>query len=166
VPSAALHSTVPVQPFPSGAPIPGTTSTLVRNGSGISITVHTSGLEPGAYTAWWVVFNDPSACVGGCGLDDLGVATVLFATGHVVGTDGNANFAAHLSVGDITGLDPGAPPIFDGPGLLNPIGADVHLVLRTHGAVIPGRVAEQIGTFTGGCDVNACANVQVAVHAG
>ena len=163
-PAAAAHSTVPVHVFPTGPVVPGASSTLVRSAGGVSIRLSTPGLAPGAYSAWWVIFDDPSACVGGCGLDDLNVATGLYATGHVVGNNGKANFAAHLSVGDLSGLDPSAPPIFAGPGLLHPFDAEVHLVIRYHGPAIPGRIPEQIGTFAGGCDVFACGNVLAAAH--
>jgi len=37
-------------------------------------------------------------------------------------------------------------------GLTNPQGAEVHLVLRSHGPRIPGQVAEQRTTFAGGCE--------------
>jgi hypothetical protein len=163
-PAASAHSTVPVHVFPTGPDVPGASSTLVRSAGGVSIRLSTDGLAPGAYSAWWVIFDDPSACVDGCGLDDLGVATGLYATGHVVGSNGKANFAAHLSVGDLSGLDPSAPAIFAGPGLLHPFGADVHLVIRYHGPAIPGRIPEQTGTFAGGCDAFACGNVLAAVH--
>ena len=35
-----------------------TSSQLVRTDNGISISVHTSGLTPGAYTTWWVIDDD------------------------------------------------------------------------------------------------------------
>jgi hypothetical protein len=161
---AAADSTVAVHVFPDGPDIPGASSTLVRSAGGVSIRLSIGGLAPGAYTAWWVIFDDPSACVLGCGLDDLGVATGLYAAGHVVGNNGHATFAAHLSVGDLSGLDPSAPPIFAGPGLLDPFGAEVHLVVRYHGPAIPGRIPEQTGTFAGGCDAFACGNVAAAAH--
>jgi len=161
---AADRGTVAVHVFPDGPDIPGASSTLVRSAGGVSIRLSTDGLAPGAYTAWWVIFDDPSACVDGCGLDDLGVATGLYATGHVVGDNGKANFAAHLSVGDLSGLDATAPPIFAGPGLLHPFEAEVHLVVRNHGPAIPGRIAEQTKVFAGGCDVFACVNVAAAAH--
>ncbi|MDQ3972803.1 MAG: hypothetical protein M3276_00350 [Actinomycetota bacterium] len=34
-----------------------------------------------------------------------------------------------------------------GPGLTNPMPAEIHAVVRTHGPVIPGMVDEQIHTF-------------------
>jgi hypothetical protein len=37
-------------------------------------------------------------------------------------------------------------------------------MLRTHGPPIPGQVNEQMSTFNGGCDINACEDQQCAVH--
>jgi len=46
----------------------------------------------------------------------------------------------------------------------NVMGSEVHLIVRPHGPVIPGMLDEQMGSFTGGCSVNACANIQAAVY--
>ena len=163
----AQRSTVPVHPFSDpSTDIPGSSSTLVRTDNGVSMTLHTSGLDAGAYTIWWVIFNDPSQCSGGeCGEDDVlpppgnvnaGVS-VVFATGHVVGGSGKGNFGAALSVGDTS------EALF-GPGLTNPRGAEIHLIVRYHGELIPGKVDEQIHTLNGGCPPNVCGDVQVALH--
>jgi hypothetical protein len=138
------------------APIDGAWSRLLRNDSGISLTINTYGLEPGeTFTVWWVVFNYPEFCNGGCGEDDVllfgGPAevqgTVLYATGHVVGGSGQGKFGAHLSVGDASDALLGI-----GPGLVNPRGAEVHVVVRSHGPLQPGLVDDQISTFGGGCN--------------
>ena len=93
--------------------------------------------------------------------------SVGYAAGHVVDHNGKGNFAARLSVGDTSGFGGGTdalpPPPF-GSGLLNPHGAEVHLVIRTHGAPIPGLVSDQIHTFEGGCAINACDDRQFSVH--
>jgi hypothetical protein len=49
-------------------------------------------------------------------------------------------------------------------GLTSARGADVHVVIRTHGAPIPGLIHEQINSFNGGCPPNTCKNVQAAPH--
>lgn len=133
------------------------------------MTLQTTGLEPGsAYTVWWVVFNDPAGCEGGCGADDVnanpprGDRTVFFAAGHVIGADGTGNFAGQIPEGR-----PGTDQIFLGDGILDDSrSAEVHLVVRTHGQAIPGLVDEQISTFNGGgCPtVPVCTNKQAAVH--
>lgn len=150
----------------------GAWSRLVRNDSGITMEIHTSDLEPGAaYTVWWVIVNNPSACSPpGCGPDDLtraGVdAAAGYATGHVVGRNGRSNFGAHLNVGDASGFGGGAdttPPPF-GPGLLDARGAEVHLIVRTHAAVLPEFLPEQIQSFNAACPPNTCMNRQMSIH--
>jgi hypothetical protein len=163
----AQRSTVPVHPYgDSSTNIPGSSSTLVRTDNGVSMTLHTSGLDAGAYTVWWVIFNDPSQCSGGeCGVDDVlpppgnvaaGVS-VARATGNVVGGSGKGNFGAALSVGDTS-------EVLFGPGLTNPRGAEIHLIVRYHGEIIPGMVDEQLHDLNGGCPPNECADVQMALH--
>jgi len=161
---SAVRSATSVIPFLGGAPIPGSSSTLVRNTGGISYTLKTSQLDPGGtYTNWYVVFNNPSLCTGPCGEDDdvfpgapAGVS-VIFADGHVIGHTGAASFAGRLNVGDTKGA------LF-GPGLSDPYGAEIHIVVRHHGQPVPGMINEQISMFNGGCSVNVCSDQQEALH--
>lgn len=163
---AARHNTAPVFVFGHPAEtIPGATSTLVTNDAGAAMTLHTSRLSPGhAVTVWWVVFNRPQACTGGegglrCGPSDLSnaavQASVLFASGHIIGGDGTGDWGAHLRVGDTTGA------LF-GPGLLAPTAAEIHLVVRDHGPVDPALMPAEIHSF----DVcnPTCTNVQASGH--
>ncbi|HUG15898.1 MAG TPA: hypothetical protein VMM78_12880 [Thermomicrobiales bacterium] len=161
-----------VYSFADGSPVDGAHATLLRNDGGIRMTLTTSGLDAGGtYTIWWVIFNNPEACTDGvhglgllCGAGDLGsgdvAASVLYATGHVVGKNGKGNFGAHLSVGQMTN------DVLFGPGLLDPRGAEVHLIVRGHGDPIPGLVREQISTVDGGCSINDCESQQFAAFAG
>ena len=148
------------------APVAGG-ATLYRSKQGVDMRIATSGLNMNSsYTVWWVVFNNPAGCVGGCGLDDLGNpdarASVLYAAGFVTGLGDAGNVTAHLEAGALpvgtdvelgNGLEPG-----------NGFGAEIHLVLRTHGLTNPGSVAQQIGSFNGGCNT-VCTNVQAAIFA-
>jgi len=141
-------------------------ATLIRSRQAVDVRIATSGLAPNAaYTLWWVVFNNPAACVGGCGADDVERpevhASVINAAGFVTGTDRTANVTAHLEAGaPVEGIE-----VLVGSGLERGHGfrAEIHLVVRNHGPILPGRVAEQISRFLGGCDVFACADPQVAV---
>jgi hypothetical protein len=160
--AASQHSVSDVHALPGGAVVPGAWSQLVRNDTGVAMTLHTSQLTPGtATTVWWIIFNHPENCTGGCGADDLGnplvQASVLYATGHVIGGDGVGDFGARLAVADTTGA-------LLGPGLLNPLGADIQLVVRSHGPAIPGLIDQQIHSFNGGCPPNTCTNVQGSMH--
>ncbi|MPY80681.1 MAG: hypothetical protein GEV04_20000 [Actinophytocola sp.] len=184
--AATERSTSPVLTVPPPAPSVVGSSTLVRTDNGISATLRTTGLEPGhAVTMWWVVFNDPDGCEAGfpgisrCGPEDAhagrGGVSPNHATGHVIDADGTGEFGSHLRVGDTSRA-------LAGPGLVNPHGAEVILVLKSHGPKIKGLVADQLHTFGGGCDdqsdappgtppellgepgQNDCAEVQFSVH--
>ncbi|MCP9234855.1 hypothetical protein [Lewinella sp. JB7] len=145
--------------------IPGASSRLHRTANGITANFKTDHLIPGnAYTLWFVVFGDAP-----------GPPSSTYAAGHIVGQSGKGNFSGHLSVGDE----------FDAPINLtvfdNPLTAEVHLALRTHGPAQPGIIPDQINTMNGGCttgfpsgptlhpdsdETGYCANIQVAMHPG
>lgn len=155
----AARSTQPVVQVWDGTPVG--TSTLVRTDQGISASFHSSGLPAGqAVTLWFVVFNNPSACTGGCGLDDIlfneaAEGDFLVGAGNVVGGSGTANFGGHLAVGDISGS---AFPEIGMPGrsvgLTNPWGAQVGLLVHSHGPKLTGEaLVAQLSSFTGGCTV-------------
>lgn len=136
--------------------IHGTHADLLTKEAGVRMNIRTTELTPGdAVTVWWVVFNNPAACSNGipdltnCGEPDLFVpevqGEVVYADGRVVGRNGRTHFAATLTAG-------GVPNGWFGNGLINPTGAEIHLVVRTHGQAIPGRVHEMTTTFAGGCN--------------
>lgn len=141
--------------FADGQAVAGSAATLVTNHAGATLSLRTAELDRGAYTIWWVVFNNPENCTDPfdpsfeCGPGDLSSAavkpSVLYATGNVVGGSGRAGFGARLRTGDA------AQALF-GEGLTNPTQAEIHAVVRTHGPVIPGMVDQQISTFNGGCE--------------
>lgn len=183
---SAGHSNSPVLTLPPPQPSVIGSSTLVRTDSGLSATLETSGLEPGhVVTMWWVVFNDPDGCEAGfpglsqCGPADAhagrGGVSPMHAAGRVVGEDGTADYGAHARVGDTSRA-------LAGPGLVNPRGAEVILVVKTHGPRLPHLVSDQLRTFAGGCadqsdapvgappelvgesGPNDCAEIQLSVH--
>ncbi len=166
--------------FPNGPAVTGA-SVLTRYNAYVDATVSTTGLSAnGAYSWWWVIFNYPQFCVDGCGLDDLPIgstpisngdprvkASLLWGGGFVADGNGAADVSAHLD----RGKSPGE--VRFGPGLLKTRRADIHVVLRTHGPAAAGEVAEQVGSFNGGCtdaEIAAMmcpnANVQFAAHSG
>jgi hypothetical protein len=161
------------------------TSQLVRTNNGMNMTFQSGGLEPGTVaTIWWVIFNNPEECVvpGNCGAADvfnpdqvqLVDISVFYAAGHVIGGSGKANYGAHIPVGKLTvNPDQDANQLIIGDGILkNAMGAEVHLVLRTHGPKIPHMVHQQVKTFDAGCTTappalqgpNTCQNLQFSVH--
>jgi hypothetical protein len=162
---------------------------LVRTKEGISASLQTSDLEPGnAYTMWWMIVNNPEKCehpvpgVTSCGEGDVFAqplgetpvkVSVQYADGNIVDETGTANFGAYLKEGEISEI-PGQH-VF-GPELINAKKAEVHLVVRDHGPVIPEMEDAQLTTFGGACTAetdptgvgpigpNECADVQFAAH--
>ncbi len=170
-----------VRLFADGSAVAGAWSSLRTGAGGADVTVSTSELPAGnAVTLWWVIFNHPEKCTHGhlglrCGGGDLLAfggdpavgSSVLYADGHVIGGAGKGNYHASLATGDATGA------LF-GNGLTNPLGADIHLVLHSHGPVIPGLVHEQTHSFGAGCNnvppgtgtpgPNTCEDIQFSAH--
>lgn len=140
------------------------TARLVRGTDSLRTRTNTRDLDHGhVITLWWVIFNNPDECAGeGCGEADLFNPAVepscVYAEGSIVGGNGHARFIDRLTVGEhrdscidfFVDLVPGLEG--EDHGLTNPQGAEVHLVLRSHGPRIPGQVAEQRTTFAGGCE--------------
>ena len=167
---ATSVTATPVNDLVAGGPAgDGSFSTIIREPDGVTVTVHTN-TEPGAYTMWVLIWNDPSRCTNGgspnclpppAGGNDI-PDTVVFGTGQVVPSSGKGDFTAHIGLGETSGIIGG----IERAGLTNPLGADIHAVLRIHGPVIPGALEGQITTVGGGCDVQECADVQAAVHEG
>lgn len=138
-------------------------STLYRGEDALFINYEVAGLEPNyAYTLWWTIWNKSENCVvpGECGLADFANALsveveLLHATGGIISEAGTATFSAYLKENEnsesineqIFGL-----PTFG--GLQDALAAQVTMVLRSHGPVIPELIADQINSHQGGCTVN------------
>lgn len=147
--------------------VPGA-ATLSRDKKGISYRINTTELAPGhVYTIWTVIFNRPQHCMDGCNGPDLSDATVrgsvVFGGSYIAGANGTGNFN--------DSVDKGAPPAGlqvnvpagTANGLIDPMKAEVHLVLRTHGSPVEGHADVQLSTFE---ECDACTNVQFAVFPG
>jgi hypothetical protein len=151
---------------PPGNPVAGA-ATLLRSETGISYRIYTTGLTPGhAYTIWTVIFNRPENCTDGCNrpnLDDARVrGSVFFGGSTIAGENGTGNFSDSVEKGPLpAGLQVNMLDVPAGTanGLIDPMKADIHLVLRTHGPLVASQADVQLSTFEP-CEV--CANVQVA----
>ncbi len=152
--------------------IANSSSVLIRNKNGVAYTTSTTGLLPGgAYTTWWVIFNNPEFCSPpSCAAKDFPQnmgdprvqASVLWATGRVVDGHGQGNLSAHLAAG---GRSAAPGQILFGPALLDAFGAEIHLVVRSHGPALTGdNLKAQLTTFLGGCSINKCEDQQFAQH--
>ena len=123
---------------------------LVRNATGISFRLSTTGLTPGnAYTLWLVVVTNPDACANSpCTAPDLfNPATqtqVAFAAGHVAGGAGRGTFAGSVKEGTLSGWLPDR-------SFEDAMGVEVHLVINDHGPMLPEYMPGMIHTYRGGC---------------
>jgi len=172
--SAQVVDVVPLHPFGETTEIAGSRSILTRREGGIDIVMDAVDLEPhGAYTLWWAVFNHPEHCANadGCVGPDFEnpdvAAMVGYAIGAVADEEGRARFVATLPTGDASlMLDNGDNFTFQliepAPGLLDPFKAEIHGVIRTHGAQMDDPLA-QLTTYNADCNPE-CANVQAAMH--
>lgn len=128
----------------------GSSGKLTRGDGVVWLRINTTGLPAGAYTNWWIVFNNPDACGESCDGTDFGnpevAASVLWATGGVVTQTGVGHFRAHLEENNPPG------EVLFGPGLTDAAGAEIHIVVRYHGPAGAGDVLDaQTTTFAGGC---------------
>lgn len=161
----AQGDTASVQRFADGSAVTGAWSTLARNSTGATFSLHTRELVAGhTITVWWVIFNQPENCSHGmfglrCGEGDLFEpsveASVVYGAGHVFGGSGVAGYGGWIGVGETDGA------LF-GPGLLEPLTADIHLVVHDHGALSPQQIAEGVHNF-GPCEPE-CVDVQFSAH--
>ena len=128
---------------------------LNRSAAGLTLSISTGSLDANtAYSIWWVIFNNPSACVDGCGEDDFAIAeaqaSLMNASGRFVGDTNSSTFAAFLPVGFVhTNPSSGNGRQIVGTGLQNISGAEILVAIRNHGPST-GNI-EQISTFNGDC---------------
>lgn len=184
--AAPATSTSTVHRFVDGSEVEGTFSRLTRYENGVTAALSTSDLAPNeVYTVWWVVFNAPENCSGGvCNEDDIfvvedgqivrtedgnramnmdGIQAANISVQHASGSyteDGRLYISASLGEGEVPGI------VF-GPGLLDAETAEVHMVVRTHGARVDEIFADQISSFGGGCepiDAAPCDDIQFTIH--
>lgn len=184
---ASIRQAAEMINFADGSPARGG-GVLTRTATEVSVRLSTTDLDPdAAYSVWWIVFNRPRACLiaYACGESDIFSApgvlnmdqiraariSVFYADGFVTGADGTAYVAAHLAAGRLptgTFVNFGWPIGQSGrqqSGLraFNGLHAEMHMVVRTHGTAVAGAVGLQTSTFTGLCDVQACADQQAIV---
>ena len=166
-------------------------STLVRTDRGVIGSFNATGLEPGVWTWWWVFYNNPDACqhpkfvgmgsqISLCSKPDKAISEAGrspgWGGGTIVTEDEIGNFT---SVQDFGTEAPGSPVSAKlcCAKLTNLLGAEVHIVMRYHGAVDQAILSEQLFTWGGGCDYDQaklgnrgvigtfkCADLLVAVH--
>lgn len=155
VAARADHQTSPVMWHPqtglSGSVAPDAQATLVRRPDGVSFGIRTEQLRPHhAYTVWFVVVNNPSACASTpCSGPDIVLnaqtdSQVTYGAGHISGGSGHAGFAGAFQAGAIDGWLPGR-------GLWDPMTAEIQLVLNDHGPMLRAFMPEMTHTYRAGC---------------
>lgn len=129
---------------------------MARHRNGVLTVLRSDEVTPGhAVTMWFVVFNRPENCVDDCDDPDLvgriARADLLYADGGVINGDGRHYFIGRLREGDTSASI--MPELFDQPslGLEDSRDAEIHLVLRDHGPLVPGMEEQMTTTFNGGC---------------
>ena len=157
---------------------------IFTTSAGATARMHTVGLTPGhVYTAWWVIANNPAACDSSpCSPKDfLGktaevLTEVTYADGIIADANGEGNFSAYLPAGEVTNN-----PWF-GNHFPDPTTAEIHLVINTHGELIPEMADAMLNSYRSGCTddslpgafpdtakadgeagPNACALIQAAI---
>lgn len=150
----------------SGSGISGE-AVFTRTKDGLSVDQDVEGLIAGhAYTVWLAIFDNPLGCDGACDATDLGIrqaqATLVNAGGFVA-AGATQFYSSELARHHVGGRQVW---VGDPSGVDNPYGAEVHVVLRSHGPAVmdPADLAVQTSTFNGFCNP-VCANVSVAVFA-
>ena len=144
-----------------------------RRSRSVYATISSRALEPDtAYSIWWAVFNRPRYCSEAyrCTVSDLETfggdprvrASVFWGGGFISDASGVANISLRLAQGRTE------RELFANTrdyGLHNLRGAEIHLVLRSHGPTgLAGSVAEQIGTANLACPPEGCQNVFASIH--
>ena len=143
---------------------------LLRGDNWVSAYVATSGLPEGAYTCWWVVFNNPDGCTtpnaagGKCGEPDLlnpdAQLSMFYMKGgnKIVTQQGGLYVRSIVEVGGDTG-ETGTQNIL-GNGLHFPQDAEIHLVIKYHGPASddPEVLYEQTHSLLGSCNEGANAH--------
>ncbi|HKO33859.1 MAG TPA: hypothetical protein VJY85_08950 [Candidatus Limnocylindria bacterium] len=149
------HQTSPVMWHPqtglAGSVAASAQADLVRRPGGVSFRLQTEQLRPHhAYTVWFVVINNPSACAAHpCSGPDiiLNSATdsqVTYGAGHISGASGRGSFAGSFRAGPIEGW-------LAGGGLWDPMTAEIQLVLNDHGPKLTDFMPGMISTYRSGC---------------
>lgn len=148
-----------LQPGTTYAPERRPVAVLVRTDTDIRFHIVTNGLPPGAYSVWWVVFNEPSACTGPCDEPDLfdpaTQSSVFYATGGVVAEAGVGVFHGRHGLNDSRGAG-GVQDILNGGGI-DPHKALILNVMKYHGpaSLDPAVLEVQTTTVDGSCAAGA-----------
>lgn len=170
----------PILSFEDDSKIKRAYSLLKRTDTAACFSINTRELPAGAYTNWWLIYNNPEFCAdenlpggGKCSMSDLPNssvnATVMWAAGGIVGPNNKTRFSACIDEGELS-----HQILLGTDGLIDSHKAEIHLIVRYHGPAEYSNatsLGEQLNDFTGGCEdtvagINGfeCADLQYSVH--
>lgn len=139
--------------FSNGDPIAGG-ATMTRDDDSVHVRAALSHIKKkSVYSVWWIIFNNPAGCADGgpgvCGESDVypggpADAAVINAAGFITGKDRTGYFVADLEVGV-----PPASTVAPFGQLNDSMGAEIHMVIQSHGRPVPGSVAFEMTHPTG-----------------
>lgn len=188
-PARSLHWEVDPDakgPIQVGDKVKHSLTRIYRDGDGVSFDIRTSRLIKGhGYTVWFFSYDNPEACMsstftethgGRCSVGDLlfnpaALGSLMWGrAGKFVKTSGVTRFTGRRPRNAIPcATEPAVASedcsgVLFGRGLMNPLKAEVHFVLRDHG---PDQkdVDDETSTINGGCDPTKNAGIPL-YHAG
>ncbi|PRQ02249.1 hypothetical protein ENSA5_24850 [Enhygromyxa salina] len=155
------HETSKVLNLSDYSVVPGARATIERKSDRLEFEVLTHGMPGAVYTVWMCGWDDPSACaathctreeleaeIGGAFCQYGGGAIADEASGRVM-ISGRSDVSSERVIGD---------------GLDNIPGAEIHLVVRSHGVGLTGaELWAALTSFNGGCPPNTCIDEQAAI---
>jgi len=171
--------------FATEQPVTGSFSQLDRQADRVNTKIRTQVTGGNAYTAWYVIFNNPEACSDPCGEDDIfnadgtpnldqieaaRISVVWTGAGAVANPGGRLALNGGLAVGEVpesNGITVVIGNPADGALVPSPVtglettAAEIHLVIQDHGPA--DDVEAQTTGFLGGCNPD-CVDIQFAVH--
>lgn len=159
-------------PIEAGEEVHNSSATLWRDEAGVSFRIQTTGLTEGhGFTVWFFSYDNPVACLTGDGepgtrctgadlLNPAALGSIMWGrAGGFVESNALTTFTGRRPAN--SGPCITEPALVDqencagvllGHGLHNPMGAEIHFVLRDHGPAQEGLEEEQTSTINGGCD--------------
>lgn len=155
-------------------------SVIIRKTDEVCMKTTTKKLPEGAYTNWWLVFNNPENCSGNNALDDASCSfedleneasnpAIFRVASGIVGFTGRGIFDTCIAKGE------DQPELMLGTGLEN-TNAEIQLIVKWHGPSFfddSTLLGDQLTKLSGGCDYflgsdylgrNHCPDVQFAIH--
>jgi len=137
----------------------------LRTDEGVAFTLDTTMLVPGNPHTVWIFIDENSANGPGDNLADKAFEIRLRIDGGFSASDGSAGFSGFLPAGALPAADGMSVLAADDGFFHDPEDANILILVRDHGSLIPGMAFEQTHQI-GGCGTGGCATVQEAFHMG